>query len=97
MSRTGRSPGFTLVEVIVVVVLVALVAGLALPSFGGGLGEAAPDDSTVLIRAGRRDAVDSGLPVRVEVEGRSVLLLPDGRVYGVDVDALTGRSKQGSE
>lgn len=70
-GRTGR--GFTLIEVMAVLLLLALIAGVALPAFGrGGTAEAENDANEIgaAIEYARRTALVTRAPQRLVVDLR---------------------------
>jgi prepilin-type N-terminal cleavage/methylation domain-containing protein len=95
MTTVRTRLGFTLVEMLVVLVLLAVVSTVALPAFGGLLSGTPEEPTKRLLRAGRRRAIEGGLPVRVVVDSaHAVLFLPDGRAVGSGVAPFTGRVEE---
>ena len=72
--RTQRAAGFTLVELLVSVAVVAIIAAIAYPSYQDQM------------RKGRRAAAQAFL---VEVANRQQQYLLDARTYAVGADAIT--------
>jgi prepilin-type N-terminal cleavage/methylation domain-containing protein len=73
--RSGNHPGFTLVELVVVMVILAVMITLAIPAFRSWVDE---DDMTVatrrveaLFRLARDSAVRSGTPIDVLIDSAS--------------------------
>ncbi len=68
------SGAFTLIEIMAVMLLLALIAGVALPAFGRGSGAAAENDARELaagIESGRRAALTHRVPFRLVVDLRN--------------------------
>ncbi|WP_375287075.1 Tfp pilus assembly protein FimT/FimU [Sphingomonas sp.] len=68
MSAAGRPSGFTLIEMLVVLAVTALIAGLSFPaierSLRGQAFESAADATEFGLRQARADAIRSGQPTR---------------------------------
>lgn len=68
MSGVGRAPGFTLIEMLVVLAITALIAGIAFPSLDramrGQSFEQAANAIELGLRQARADAVAHGRPTR---------------------------------
>ncbi|HXB23559.1 MAG TPA: prepilin-type N-terminal cleavage/methylation domain-containing protein [Gemmatimonadaceae bacterium] len=93
-------PGVTLVELIVVLAIVAVIAGVTTPAFRrvSLSPNVSPWVSTV--NAARRTAIDSNRVVRITLSvdetPHAVTALPDGSVVtDLPVDRLTGECKHG--
>ena len=84
--------GFTLIEAIVAVVLVALLGSLAGTGLGAALQQRGPEGLDAEIDEARREAILSGAPREAIVDsvGSTALFLPDGRAIGAGYDPLTG-------
>lgn len=70
-AETGRERGFTLIEVMAVLLLLALIAGIALPAFGRGSGADLENDAREIaagIESARRSALTYRLPMRLVVD-----------------------------
>lgn len=84
MRGTGREAGFTLIELVIVLVLLAVIAAIALPRIGSGLLGSAPNLENAQdrligdLRNARSRAMGCGLAKRVVVE-----IGDDG--WGIDV------------
>ena len=87
MKRRGARRGFTLVEVIVVLIVVAIVGAIAVPELlramevGADDGEVAP--LTALFREARRVSADRAVVVRVVLD-------PEGARYRADTSGVWG-------
>ncbi len=92
---TSRRPsGFSLVELIVAIAIMGIAATLATVAFRA-LARPAPESWERTRREARLRAVEEGRQVVVASDSTPaapVLFLPDGRVVGEDMDALSGRS-----
>jgi len=91
-SRGGSNPGFTLLELIVVLAILAVVAAATVPALRLGEGEEAELDAatrklTVLFRAARDSAVQNAAPV-------TVVLDPAYGVYWLDVERPSALSSE---
>lgn len=75
MHRTARHPGFTLIELVLVLVLLTVVLATAAPSLARwGWGREltnAGDDVMTAVRWARGRAISSGTPHRVEFDTRN--------------------------
>ena len=91
--------GFTLVEVIVVVAILGLVAGMSGLAFVG-LRSPRQSERVRDLWCARAEAIRTGQPVLTGDNRASrtahVLFLPDGRAIGSGVDPLTGAPLDGS-
>ena len=98
---SGRTAGFTLVELLVVLVIMGLVAALTLPTFGSGVSTTALKGAARDIAAGLRLARGQAITQRVEssleldVVARSFRVPPDPRVHtlpaGIDLKLFTAQ------
>lgn len=92
MSVRGRR-GFTLLELIVVVALVAILAGVAVTAGGWSRPAVSVGSATAVIAAARARAIADGHPVEdsVTLDGRVALVraAPDGTVQA---DSALGAS-----
>ncbi len=83
---TIRERGVTLLELLIVLMLMALIAGIAIPMFGGGVSATDLKSATRDVAAGLRFARDQAITQRVEsllelnLEGRTFRVPPDPRV-----------------
>jgi prepilin-type N-terminal cleavage/methylation domain-containing protein len=87
-----RPPGFTLIEMVVVITLMGVLAGIGGLAFAG-LREPPVDLWAVKASRSRGAAVDSGIAVMLPGDSihEPVMFLPDGRaVGGGAVSPLTG-------
>jgi len=94
--------GVTLIELIVVIAILGVMAGVAALGFRGVRPRAAADATVASIEAARDSALRTGHAVRVMAHPRGdslaapvfALALPDGRVIAsaeLNIDPLTGR------
>jgi general secretion pathway protein H len=80
--------GVTLLELLIVLMLMALIAGIAIPMFGGGVSSTDLKSAAREVAAGLRFARDQAIAQRVE----SLLELNlDGRTFRVPPDPRTHR------
>jgi prepilin-type N-terminal cleavage/methylation domain-containing protein len=93
--------GVTLMELLVVIVLMGLLAGVVGLTMNSTPGTAALDPSTARVMAARDSALRSGHPVtiRIAMEGsaRYATAFPDGRVLTdapLRIDALSGSASR---
>lgn len=81
MQKNSRSPGFTLVELIIVMALLALVTAFAVPSLSRSMRQRNINDEAARLLAlteyARSEAVSQGVPM-------SVWLDPKGQRFGVE-------------
>jgi len=104
VTRTAPVPrGVTLVELLVVIVLLGLVAGVAGAAFRSWKAPASADPVTASVERARAEALASGRAVTVELRdpaGRvaSATAFPDGAVVADGmargIDRLSGRSER---
>lgn len=84
MSTTGRRSGFTLIELIVVIAILALMTSVVGLAIEGAAPLPAVDDIAARASAARKQSIRLRKPVSISVpvDGRMVLLtaMPDGRV-----------------
>ena len=86
-TTTGER-GVTLLELLVVLMLMALIAGIAIPMFGGGVSSSDLKSAAREVAAGLRFARDQAIAQRAE----SLLELDlDGRTFRVPPDPRTHR------
>ncbi|TMG86944.1 MAG: type II secretion system protein GspH [Betaproteobacteria bacterium] len=86
-TTTGER-GVTLLELLVVLMLMALIAGIAIPMFGGGVSSSDLKSAAREVAAGLRFARDRAIAQRAE----SLLELDlDGRTFRVPPDPRTHR------
>jgi general secretion pathway protein H len=81
MSRSDRRAGFTLLEMMAVILIVALVASLVITTMSGtGRGglEAIALKSAALLRQERLGAIVGGRPHRVSLDGETRMLVGEG-------------------
>ena len=93
-----RAPGNTIIELLVVLAILGVAAGVAGVSFRSEPISAAIDETLATIAAARRDAIRSGKSITIFVEHDGHVLSatahPDGRVVAdtaLSVDHLSGR------
>lgn len=84
MIRARSAPGFTLVELIIVMMLLAVVAALAVPSLSRSMRQRNLDEEATRLLAlteyGRNEAVSQGVPMMVWID-------PKGQRYGIEPKA----------
>lgn len=79
--------GVTLLELLIVLMLMALIAGIAIPTIGGGVSSSALKSATREVAAGLRLARDQAIAQRVEslleldLDGRTFRVPPDPRTH----------------
>ena len=98
MTRRGRD-GVTLAELMVVIVMLGVMAGVTAVAFARREPSAAANPTLAAIAAARAESIGSGKAVLIRLESDGSLSLatayPDGRVVTdapVAIDPLTGRS-----
>lgn len=98
MSRRASRSGVTLVELMVVLVLLGIMAGITGLAFGDMGAEPAVDEPMARLAAARREALRIGRPATVSVVVSGVTYaataFPDGSVFADSVfavDPLSGR------
>src|SRR6266567_6892214 len=85
-TTTGER-GVTLLELLVVLMLMALIAGIAIPMFGGGVSSTDLKSAAREVAAGLRFARDQAIAQRVEsllelnLQGRTFRVPPDPRTH----------------
>ena len=94
--------GFTLLELLIVLVLMGLIAALTVPSFSGGVSTTQLKSAAREVAAGLRLARGQAVAQRAEtileldVDARAFRVLPDPRVHvlptGIDVKLFTAQS-----
>jgi general secretion pathway protein H len=98
---SGRSAGFTLLEILIVLVIMGLVAALTLPTFGSGVSTTALKSAARELAAGLRLARGQAITQRAEatleldVATRTFRVPPDPRVHalpaGIDLKLFTAQ------
>jgi general secretion pathway protein H len=79
--------GVTLLELLIVLMLMGLIVGIAMPTFGGGVSSSALKSATREVAAGLRLARDQAIAQRVEslleldLDGRTFRVPPDPRAH----------------
>ncbi len=106
-GRSGKTGGFTLLEVMLVLFLITLILGLATPFFAGRLPAARLDATAREIAAAMRHARTMA---RADSERKAFIVDLDARQYGIDglglrdvppeieirvIDPLAGEAVQG--
>ena len=85
-TTTGER-GVTLLELLVVLMLMALIAGIAIPMFGGGVSSSDLKSAAREVAAGLRFARDQAIAQRAEsllelnLQGRTFRVPPDPRTH----------------
>src|SRR5437870_1284568 len=85
-TTTGER-GVTLLELLVVLMLMALIAGIAIPTFGGGVSSTDLKSAAREVAAGLRFARDQAIAQRAEsllelnLQGRTFRVPPDPRTH----------------
>ena len=81
-----RASGVTLLELLIVLLLMGLIAGIAIPMFSGGVSATALKSAAREVAAGLRYARDQAIAQRadsllvLDLDGRTFRVLPDPRV-----------------
>ncbi len=81
-----RASGVTLLELLIVLVLMGLIAGIAIPMFSGGVSATALKGAAREVAAGLRYAREQAIAQRadallvLDLDGRTFRVLPDPRV-----------------
>jgi general secretion pathway protein H len=84
---TIREHGVTLLELLIVLMLMALIAGIAIPMFGGGVSSTDLKSATRDVATGLRFARDQAIAQRAEsllelnLQGRTFRVPPDPRTH----------------
>jgi len=84
---TIRDHGVTLLELLIVLMLMALIAGIAIPMFGGGVSSSDLKSAAREVAAGLRFARDQAIAQRAEsrlelnLQGRTFRVPPDPRTH----------------
>ena len=84
---TIREHGVTLLELLIVLMLMALIAGIAIPMFGGGVSSTDLKSAAREVAAGLRFARDQAIAQRAEsllelnLQGRTFRVPPDPRTH----------------
>ena len=82
-----RESGVTLLELLIVLVLMGLVAGIAIPMFSSGVSPTALKSAAREVAAGLRYARDQAIAQRtdallvLDLDGRTFRVLPDQRTH----------------
>jgi general secretion pathway protein H len=100
MSRFSRA-GFTMLEILVVLMLMALIAAVTIPTFGGGVSTTQLKSAAREVAAGLRLARGQAIAQRAEsvleldVAAHSFRVPPDPRVHelpaGIDIKLFTAQ------
>jgi len=91
MSRTDRQAGFTLVEVLAVMLIIALVASLAvtmIPGTGRAQLKAVALQAVALLRRERLGAILSGQSREVALDGERRMLIGQAGAVGIPRDVV---------
>lgn len=84
MQKNDQTPGFTLVELIIVMALLAVVAAIAVPSLSGSLRQRSLNEEASRVLAlteyGRDEAVSQGVPMTIWIN-------PQSQRFGVEPKA----------
>ena len=107
VTRSGRASvesaagGFTLLEMLVVLMLIGLIVAVTIPTFSGGVSTTALKSATREVAAGLRLARGQAIAQRTEsvleldVAGRSFRVPPDPRVHtlpsGIELKLFTAQ------
>lgn len=102
MQRWRRAPGFTLLELLIVLMLMGLIAAMTVPSFSGGVSTTQLRSAAREVAAGLRLARDQAIAQRadavleLDLTARAFRVLPDPRLHalpsGIDVKLFTAQS-----
>lgn len=82
-----RASGVTLLELLIVLVLMGIIAGIAIPMFSGGVSGTALKSAAREVAAGLRYARDQAIAQRadtllvLDLDGRTFRVLPDQRTH----------------
>ncbi len=93
----GAAAGFSLLELLIVLMLMAIIAAVTLPIFGPGVSTTDLKRAAREIAAGLRLARSQAIAQRTEatleldVAGGRITLAAGDRKFDVDIDWLTGR------
>ncbi len=102
-AGTGRArSGFTLLELLIVLMLMGLITALTIPVFSGGVSTTQLKSAAREVAAGLRQARGQAIAQKAEavleldVTGRAFRVLPDPRLHmlpaGIDIKLFTAQS-----